>query len=197
MRQSPTLASVYTPSIIFLPSLHHIVYVMAIHEFHSRLRCSLQTLSNSLFRSIKLWAVGKNAAVGGPAPTNPCSVHAQQLFFKMSWGQVQVVMEKLGIFYDPDGDELGEIGLDETAALFEEGKLRLEDAKEAFDVFDENSDGFIDAEEVKRVICLLGFREVSEAEGKRMIGAFDENGDGKIDFAEFVKLLEKSTSLDT
>ncbi|KAL0431721.1 UNVERIFIED_CONTAM: putative calcium-binding protein CML46 [Sesamum radiatum] len=69
----------------------------------------------------------------------------------------------------------------------------LEEVKEAFDVFDSNRDGFIDAEELQKVLCALGLKEGSEMENcRRMIGLFDENGDGRIDFDEFVKFMESS-----
>lgn len=101
-------------------------------------------------------------------------------------------MEKLGILYDPSRDEIREkLGSDDIADLLDEKELGLEEAKEAFDVFDENTDGFIDGKELEIVLCKLGFKGFSGKECERMIGAFDENRDGVIDFSEFVKLLEK------
>ncbi|GFZ12111.1 calcium-binding EF-hand family protein [Actinidia rufa] len=76
---------------------------------------------------------------------------------------------------------------------FENEEVDLEDAKEAFKVFDENCDGFIDASELKKVVCSLGFGEISKLECEKMILAFDDNGDGRIDFGEFAKLLENSS----
>ncbi|KAK9278798.1 hypothetical protein L1049_028377 [Liquidambar formosana] len=102
-------------------------------------------------------------------------------------------MEKLGISCDPNGDKLQErLGSNEVANLFEEEEPSLEEVKEAFEIFDENSDGFIDAKELKKVICTLGFMVVSDVECERMIRVFDDNGDGKIDFNEFVRLVENS-----
>ncbi|KAG9159640.1 hypothetical protein Leryth_013616 [Lithospermum erythrorhizon] len=50
-------------------------------------------------------------------------------------------------------------------------------------LFDENRDGFIDANELQRVLLALGFNEGSELENcKRMIRVHDENDDDKIDF---------------
>ncbi|KAF3438163.1 hypothetical protein FNV43_RR20919 [Rhamnella rubrinervis] len=50
-----------------------------------------------------------------------------------------------------------------------------EEVREAFDVFDENNDGFIDGEEITKVVQGLGFMEAaSEEECKRMIKAFDK-----------------------
>ncbi|KAM0022608.1 putative EF-hand domain-containing protein [Helianthus debilis subsp. tardiflorus] len=77
--------------------------------------------------------------------------------------------------------------------IFEEEEPRLDEVKEAFDVFDENKDGFIDVQELQRVMLVLGLKERMEIEDcRRMIRAFDENADGRIDFNEFVKLMEDS-----
>ncbi|KAM2033649.1 hypothetical protein ACFX1T_015501 [Malus domestica] len=100
-------------------------------------------------------------------------------------GELGLVMEKLGTLSE------GRLGSKEIADLFEEDPS-LEEVKEAFRVFDENEDGFIDAGEVMKVLSVLGFVEVSEVECKRMIKAFDVDEDGRIDFDEFVKLMENS-----
>lgn len=75
--------------------------------------------------------------------------------------------------------------------LFEE-EVSLEEVRGAFEVFDENKDGFIDAEEVQKVLCALGVMEASKIECNGMIKAFDNDGDGKINFQEFIKLIENS-----
>ncbi|GMJ05765.1 hypothetical protein HRI_004245700 [Hibiscus trionum] len=77
--------------------------------------------------------------------------------------------------------------------LFEEEEPSLMEVKEAFDVFDENKDGFIDAKELRKSLFSLGFmKEASEVDCDRMIKGFDYNLDGRIDFNEFVKVLETS-----
>lgn len=98
-----------------------------------------------------------------------------------------MVMEKLGFPCNPD-EELGSSQLD---LLFEE-EPSIGEVKEAFQVFDENRDGYIDAGELKQVLCKLGFVLARELECRQMIEAFDDNGDGKIDLEEFTKLLENS-----
>lgn len=106
-----------------------------------------------------------------------------------------MVMDRLGVTYHSDGEKLEEgLVADELPQLFEE-EPSLEEVKKAFDVFDENKDGFIDATELQRVLCSLGLKEGSQVEDcRRMIKAFDEDDDGQIDFKEFVKFLEKSFS---
>lgn len=113
---------------------------------------------------------------------------------KLSVGEVKIVMEKIGTLCDdqPDAENYEEgMGPDEIAGLFEE-EPSPEEVKEAFDIFDENNDGFIDAGELGRVLCSLGLMEPLEVECQRMIRVFDDNGDGRIDFKEFVKLVEHS-----
>ncbi|KAH7529060.1 hypothetical protein FEM48_Zijuj05G0144100 [Ziziphus jujuba var. spinosa] len=105
---------------------------------------------------------------------------------KLYMGEIKGMMERLESLYDEDGVE-------EICELFEE-EVRDEEVKEAFDVFDENNDGFIDAGEIKKALCTLGFMEASEMECQRMIKAFDKNGDGLIDFKEFVQLMNQSFS---
>lgn len=103
-------------------------------------------------------------------------------------------MDRLGLRHS-DGEKLHEdTAADELPQLFEE-EPSLKEVKEAFDVFDENQDGFIDASELQRVLCKLGLEEGSQVKDcARMIKAFDEDDDGKIDFNEFVKLVDKSFS---
>ncbi|KAE8670758.1 putative calcium-binding protein CML45 [Hibiscus syriacus] len=84
-------------------------------------------------------------------------------------------------------------GMGKIDWLFEEEEPSLMEVKEAFDVFDENKDGFIDAKELRNALYSLGFiKEASEDDCERMIKGFDDNFDGQIDFNEFVKVLERS-----
>ncbi|KAG2679285.1 hypothetical protein I3843_11G045100 [Carya illinoinensis] len=113
---------------------------------------------------------------------------------KLSIGEVKMMMEKLGTSCDVEDHDNYEVrvGPDEIAALFEE-EPSPEEVKEAFDMFDENNDGFIDAGELEKVLSTLGILDHLEADQcQKMISVFDENGDGRVDFNEFVKLLEYS-----
>ncbi|KAA8530372.1 hypothetical protein F0562_005081 [Nyssa sinensis] len=112
----------------------------------------------------------------------------------LSREDVEMVMERLGISCNPEDKKLLETwGSSEIDNLFEE-EPSLDEVREAFDVFDENRDGFIDAGELKRVLCALGFKDGSEIENcRRLIATFDENEDGKIDFNEFAKLMENTS----
>ena len=108
-----------------------------------------------------------------------------------------MVMERLGIKWDSkeEGDSTKSYGENEILRIFDDDEVCLEEVKEAFDVYDENRDGFIDVTELQRVLCILGLEKGSKMdECREMIANFDENGDGLIDFSEFVKLMDDSFS---
>ena len=56
--------------------------------------------------------------------------------------------------------------------------------REAFNLFDKDSDGTIDLHEMKAVMNDLG-RTVSEEELEEMMEEVDTDGNGSIDFEEF------------
>lgn len=108
-----------------------------------------------------------------------------------------MVMSTLGMQFETEGDEMI-VKEGELQGVFEEEEPSLEEIREAFEVFDENRDGFIDAEELSRVLSGLGFIDQSEDDddvvnkGENMIRDFDRNGDGLLDFHDFIKLMELS-----
>lgn len=105
--------------------------------------------------------------------------------------EITMMMAKLGLFCSSESEELEKYGSKEISELFEDQEPSLAEVKQAFDVFDENKDGFIDATELQRVLCILGLTEASEFKNcHKMISNFDENQDGRIDFIEFVKIME-------
>lgn len=104
---------------------------------------------------------------------------------------VEIVLDTLMNFCNQDGEKnIDEVELVEVFDSFDETKPSVEEVQEAFDVFDENGDGYIDANELKKVICKMGFLEFSVEDCQRMIVPFDDNIDGRIEFGEFVKLME-------
>lgn len=118
---------------------------------------------------------------------NTCIQNAEKLCKE----EIIVVMEKLGLKVECDEDFKEEFGDEkEIAHMFENG-VSLEELNEAFNVFDENKDGFIEAAELKRVLCCLGLHR-DFVECQKMINAVDQNGDGLIDHYEFVVLMEQS-----
>ncbi|KAK9698347.1 hypothetical protein RND81_08G097700 [Saponaria officinalis] len=104
------------------------------------------------------------------------------------------IIENLGIEPSFEGENEGKKrwGCNEICGIFEE-EPSLDEVKEAFGVFDQNKDGFIDAWELQRVLCVLGLGQGKELKTcSMMISKFDGNNDGKIDFNDFVKLMLKS-----
>ncbi|XP_057524581.1 calmodulin-like protein 2 [Amaranthus tricolor] len=72
----------------------------------------------------------------------------------------------------------------------EEKREKEQLLRQAFKVFDEDGDGFIDAKEIKRVLMCLGLDngwDMKEIE--KMIKVVDLNLDGKVDFQEFELMM--------
>lgn len=115
---------------------------------------------------------------------------------KLSKEEVEMVMRRLGICYvgtkggDNDSREQNIVG-EELKDMFEEEEPNLEEVKQAFDVFDEDRDGFIDAADLQRVLWRLGLvKDSGISKCVSMIKAVDMNEDGMIDFNEFVRFME-------
>ncbi|XP_062151183.1 probable calcium-binding protein CML46 [Alnus glutinosa] len=159
-------------------------------DFLSRFWSSLQSQRN--FGDSQVWDVKKSSDCE-PSQQQICSSEKKDEG-SLSRGEAEMVMGKLGIFCSPEGEKLQEwFSSNEISGLFDEKEPSLEEVKEAFDVFDDNRDGFIDAGELQRVLCILGLKEGKQLENcKKMIRTFDENRDGRIDFKEFVKFMENS-----
>ncbi|CAH8319182.1 unnamed protein product [Eruca vesicaria subsp. sativa] len=106
----------------------------------------------------------------------------------------EMVMKSLGLFTDSESEGLQKrYSSEELTNLFEEKEPSLEEMKQAFDVFDENRDGFLDPIDLKRVLTILGLEQGSNLENcRRMIRSFDGNKDGRIDFYGFVKFMENN-----
>ena len=78
----------------------------------------------------------------------------------------------------------GTIELTEFINIIESRKesIQLEDAmREAFDVFDQDQNGYIDRKELKNVMHRLG-NDLADDVIDKMIKDADKDGDGRIDF---------------
>merc|ERR1719431_1334173 len=74
--------------------------------------------------------------------------------------------------------------------LTEEQKTEI---REAFDLFDTDGSGTIDAKELKVAMRALGF-EPKKEEIKKMISDIDKDGSGTIDFNEFLEMMTTKMS---
>ncbi|WOK93654.1 calmodulin-like protein 7 [Canna indica] len=102
----------------------------------------------------------------------------------------ETVMRRLGLWNSSEVESGGLLVMDGANRLLEEKEASLEELEEAFEVFDENGNGVISAEEVRSVMQMLGFEEGREVEEcRRMIEAYDGDGDGALTFSEFKKML--------
>ena len=63
-----------------------------------------------------------------------------------------------------------------------------QEIREAFDLFDTDGSGTIDAKELKVAMRALGF-EPKKEEIKKMIADIDKDGSGTIDFNEFLEMM--------
>ncbi|XP_075475251.1 putative calcium-binding protein CML46 [Primulina tabacum] len=126
---------------------------------------------------------------------DPSTYKCKRVVETLSSKDMEMVLKRLGLHHTSNGGNFpSRLDENDVFALFESRSPRLDEVKEAFDVFDKNKDGFIEAWELWKVLCDLGLDEGSKMEDcRRMIGAFDENGDGMIDFDEFVKFMENSS----
>ncbi|XP_030763646.1 caltractin [Sitophilus oryzae] len=71
---------------------------------------------------------------------------------------------------------------------FELGEEEKNNIKEAFDLFDSEGCGKIDAKDLKVAIRALGF-EPKKEEIKKMIADIDKDGTGKISYEDFLELM--------
>jgi calmodulin len=156
------------------------LWVACLHEISFRFLCFTQVCIS-----------GDSLETISSTSTNSKSSEHDEL---LSREDLEMVMQKIGISEEMKRENTKEnIAFDEVSDIFEENEPNMEEAKAAFSVFDKNSDGFIDASELQRVLSDLGFRaEVGLDECQGMIEVYDENKDGRIDFNEFLKFLESS-----
>lgn len=145
------------------------------------------------------WAERNNKSQDYDVPSRPLTQQTVNYMVdqrSLCREEMEAVMGRLGIFCYPEEERLQErLCPEDLSGLFEDKEPSLEELNEAFLVFDVNRDGFIDADELQRVLHLLGFNQATGIQDcKKMITSYDENGDGRIDFNEFVKFSENCLS---
>lgn len=115
------------------------------------------------------------------------------------------VVEKLGLLYGSEEDKSSsgmfelpsqggledeEVPVEEVLDGMEDMSKRSELLHEAFKIFDEDGDGYIDAMELKRVLDCLGLDKGWDMSAiEKMVNVVDLNFDGKVDFNEFELMM--------
>jgi calmodulin len=98
-----------------------------------------------------------------------------------------------------DADGTGDIDFAEFVTLMAH-KMADEKSEEtlraAFSVFDTSGDGFINAEEMRRIMINVG-EPVTLEDVEQVIRKVDKNGDGAIDYDEFTKVTPHPTPPST
>lgn len=99
--------------------------------------------------------------------------------------------ELIDMINEVDADENGTIDFQEFLNLMSlkmKDKNSAEQLKDAFKVFDKDQNGFISADELRRVMMNLG-EKLSKEDTDEMIREADIDGDGQINYEEFVKIM--------
>ncbi|XVE84520.1 hypothetical protein DITRI_Ditri17bG0020300 [Diplodiscus trichospermus] len=103
-------------------------------------------------------------------------------------GELTQMIEKM----DVNGDDC--IDIDEFGDLYRslvDNKDEEEDMKEAFNVFDQNGDGYISVDELRSILASLGLKQGKTIEDcKSMIMKVDVDGDGRVNFKEFKQMMK-------
>ncbi|KAM2869015.1 hypothetical protein FF1_017002 [Malus domestica] len=112
--------------------------------------------------------------------------------------KAQRVVENLGLIrneedqtgFDLPGDD-HEVPVEEVLGGLEDNEFERNDLlREAFKIFDEDGNGFIEAVELKRVLECLGLGSGWEMDQvEKMVKVVDLNMDGKVDFREFELMM--------
>ncbi|KNA22997.1 hypothetical protein SOVF_028870 [Spinacia oleracea] len=152
-------------------------------------------------------------SISNPTLPTPCKINAVQAHESRAKALITVfgmdkdgriakekackVVKQLGLVKEEEEESSFDILEEEIEANEVLNELEEEEKREkqqllrqAFTVFDEDGDGFIDAKEIKRVLVCLGLDngwDLSEIE--KMINVVDLNLDGKVDFHEFELMM--------
>lgn len=126
---------------------------------------------------------------------------AQSLGFNVSQPQAESIMERYGtkgkgtmdlnqfMTALSRADDSRTSGKRNGAASGGGATAEREDMHTAFRVFDSNSDGFIDATELRATMHELTGDTLTDADVDAMIRSADRDGDGRINYEEFVQMM--------
>jgi Ca2+-binding EF-hand superfamily protein len=92
-----------------------------------------------------------------------------------------------------DANRDGVVDFDEFCQLVEpapHGEDPLADLRQAFDVLDSDSDGYLTARELRAAVVDAD-ADIDETEVRRILAGGDTDGDGRISFPEFCALMTR------
>jgi calmodulin len=122
------------------------------------------------------------------------SIDASELRDLMiSVGQNCTEMELKEMVKAADADGTGDIDFLEFAVLMAHkmtDENKDDTLKKAFAVFDASGDGFISAQEMRKIMFNLG-ENLQQEDVEAVIGEVDVDGDGQINYQEFAKILSQ------
>ncbi|KAM7263827.1 hypothetical protein ACFE04_001510 [Oxalis oulophora] len=116
---------------------------------------------------------------------------------KIKKEKARQVVDKLGLLYNIEEDGGAILDANEEVLVEEVIGDCLKDKRgrhelliEAFKIFDEDGNGYIEASELKRVLECLGLDHgLDMEEVEKMLKVVDLNFDGKVDFDEFEMMM--------
>lgn len=107
-----------------------------------------------------------------------------------SLGQNPTSEELDDVIKEVDLDNDGSIGFNEFVKMMEVELQRSDKALiDAFKVLDENGDGFVTLQELKRIV-IVTCPQITDDELKQMIDDLDTDKDGKINYEEFINAMQ-------
>jgi len=106
----------------------------------------------------------------------------KNLGFQKTLSQIEQIMSRV------DTDKNGVIDFTEFVALMQLQRNETNELKRAFDVFDKDRNGEINADEIKEIFRDMG-HPMTDEEIDFLFSFIDENQDGVIDFNEFQNMM--------
>ncbi|XP_027362788.1 LOW QUALITY PROTEIN: probable calcium-binding protein CML47 [Abrus precatorius] len=164
---------------------------LRILTWNIRIRCFFSFFFFFYFKFVfnyasKVFIVWTKIKINSKSKPIKQSLNYIQSGVQVSKENIVLVMAKLKM--NVKWNEKEEFGIQEIEQLFKNDVILLE---EAFDVFNQNKDGFIEASELQRILSCLGL-EKDLMECQKMINAVDQNEDEIIAHNEFLSIIEQS-----
>ncbi|KAL0483167.1 calmodulin [Acrasis kona] len=119
------------------------------------------------------------------------AVELEQVLRKL---KVDVSKQELTQMLDSvDADKSGTIEFEEFLNMLVTGEEVIidpeQEIRDTFRVFDKNGDGFISADELKKVFTQLGEDHITDGDMDRLMQQIDLDGDEQISIEEFARLM--------